>query len=223
MRVALWRAGVVATFLITSPVFANTDIPCEVSAYYTPALGQEDFESAIAMNGRGTHGADGTAVYEGMLSASKTYDFGTKIFIPGLGVGAVHDRGGAVTGNKIDVWMGYGAEGKKRALQWGRKTLTCVIAENKDIAETITFDTSSKKFTKNLEIGDKGSFVEEMQLFLAEQGVFHETNFGYFGPKTEKAVFDFQKEHGIVKSMDDEGAGMWGPKTRAAANKAVKK
>lgn len=31
-----------------------------------------------------------------MIAAPKSYDFGTQIFFPGLGVGSVQDRGGAI-------------------------------------------------------------------------------------------------------------------------------
>ena len=60
-----------------------------------------------------------------MLAAPKTYPFGTRVMIPGLGVGEVHDRGGAILARKgydrIDVWMGRGEEGLSRALNWGAR------------------------------------------------------------------------------------------------------
>ena len=102
----------------------------EVSAYYSPLPNQEkyvcgSYEEDLKMNGDGEYGADGTPVYVGMISAPTKYSFGTKIFIPGLGVGTVHDRGGAIYSSKgydrLDIWMGYGDEGRKRALRWGRR------------------------------------------------------------------------------------------------------
>ena len=99
-----------------------------VTAYYSPLPNQSfyirgTYEADIRLNGRGTNGADGTEVYVGMLAAPRTYPFGTRVKIPGLGVGEVHDRGGAILAHKdydrIDVWMGHGEEGLARALNWG--------------------------------------------------------------------------------------------------------
>lgn len=111
-----------------------------VTAYYSPLPNQSkyslgNYEAEIRMNGRGTNGADGTEVYPGMLAAPVNYPFGTKIFLPGLGVGEVHDRGGAIVnaGNRgehydrIDVWMGRGEGGLARALSWGKRNVEAVI------------------------------------------------------------------------------------------------
>lgn len=86
------------------------------------------------MNGRGVAGADTTPVYDGMLAAPKTYAFGTKIYLPSLGIGTVHDRGGAIIAkadyDRIDVWMGYGDEGLTRALNWGMRMIEGTIYPN---------------------------------------------------------------------------------------------
>ncbi len=101
-----------------------------VSAYYSPLPNQSfyirgSFEADKRLNGNGTNGADGTQVYVGMLAAPRSYAFGTKIKVPGLGVGEVHDRGGAILAKKnydrIDVWMGKGEAGLARALNWGMR------------------------------------------------------------------------------------------------------
>jgi peptidoglycan hydrolase-like protein with peptidoglycan-binding domain/3D (Asp-Asp-Asp) domain-containing protein len=114
-----------------------------VSAYYSPLPGQSHYVTGsysgdIRLNGRGTNGADGTPVYAGMIAAPKTYSFGTKLYIPGIGMTAVHDRGGAIVkavGNgesgprydRLDVWMGYGDKGLTRALQWGMRTINSTV------------------------------------------------------------------------------------------------
>ena len=101
-----------------------------VTAYYSPLPNQDfyirgSYEADIRLNGRGTNGADGTEVYVGMLAAPRTYPFGTRVKLPGLGVGEVHDRGGAILAHKdydrIDVWMGHGEVGLARALNWGAR------------------------------------------------------------------------------------------------------
>jgi len=65
--------------------------------------------------------------FDGMLAAPRTYAFGTRVKIPGLGVGEVHDRGGRINAYKshdrIDVWMGRGEEGLSRALNWGARLI----------------------------------------------------------------------------------------------------
>lgn len=143
-------AGVLAftTLLITSPFAFGQEalvvVPYEqtfiISAYYSPKPNQSvyfrgSFEADRRLNGNGTHGADGTPVYVGMLAGPKSYAFGTKLAIPGLGVGAVHDRGGAIVDagvrrnkyDRIDVWMGEGEAGLARALTWGMRTVTATV------------------------------------------------------------------------------------------------
>jgi 3D (Asp-Asp-Asp) domain-containing protein len=48
---------------------------------------------------------------------------GTRLTIPGYGVGIAADTGGAVQGNTIDVWFPTQA----LALQWGRRVVTVTI------------------------------------------------------------------------------------------------
>lgn len=122
-------------FILIVPVTADGSIPMEkrkllVTAYYSPLPNQDfyirgSYEADIRLNGRGTNGADGTQVFAGMLAAPRTYPFGTRVKIPGLGVGEVHDRGGAILAGKdydrIDVWMGSGEDGLSRALNWGAR------------------------------------------------------------------------------------------------------
>jgi len=115
-----------------------------VSAYYSPLPGQRfymrgSYEADIRLNGRGTNGADATEVYVGMLAAPRTYPFGTQVKIPGLGVGVVHDRGGAIYSGKnydrIDVWMGEGEEGLSRALNWGMRLVEGQVSFEKNVWE----------------------------------------------------------------------------------------
>jgi len=60
------------------------------------------------------------------IAAPKRYPFGTKMIIPGYNNGRpveVKDRGGAIKGNKIDLFFGDkdGVSGHQRALNWGRQ------------------------------------------------------------------------------------------------------
>lgn len=111
-------------FSLVSPVFASAaDAPENkrfiVTAYYSPLPDQSfylrgSYEADLKLNGNGTHGASGKPVYPGMLAGPKTYAFGTKVYLEGLGVGTVDDRGGAIVSSgsrgydadRLDIWMG---------------------------------------------------------------------------------------------------------------------
>lgn len=59
------------------------------------------------------------------VAASSNYAFGTQIEIQGMGIYTVEDRGGAITGNKIDVYFNSHSE----ALAFGRKQLQIRIVK----------------------------------------------------------------------------------------------
>lgn len=60
------------------------------------------------------------------LACPPAFPFGTKIRIDGMGEFRCEDRGGAIKGNKMDIYM----ETKKEAFAFGRRTLTAqVISE----------------------------------------------------------------------------------------------
>lgn len=48
---------------------------------------------------------------------------GSKVYVPGYGMAIAADKGSAVKGNKIDVFI----PNKQRALQWGNKTITVKV------------------------------------------------------------------------------------------------
>ena len=132
-----------------------------ISAYYSPLPCQSryatgSYEGDIRLNGNGTNGADGTEVYPGMIAAPKTYAFGTKMDIAGIGLVAVHDRGGAIKPSngqegvydRLDIWMGFGDKGLTRALNWGKRTMNVVVyGVNPSIQEQIAlgdYDSSER-------------------------------------------------------------------------------
>ena len=71
--------------------------------------------------------ASGTSARWGVVAAdTRTLPFGTQFTINGHFSGTtftVEDRGGAVKGNKIDIWFSSHAE----ALRWGRRTITITL------------------------------------------------------------------------------------------------
>ena len=62
--------------------------------------------------------ASGTDARLGTVAADTSkLPLGTLVFVPGFGWGRVEDRGGAITGDKLDLWF----EDHDKALQWGRR------------------------------------------------------------------------------------------------------
>lgn len=53
----------------------------------------------------------------------KVIPLGSKVYVPGYGEAIAGDKGSAVRGNKIDVFI----SNKQRALQWGSKTVTIKV------------------------------------------------------------------------------------------------
>lgn len=231
--------------VISSPAMANLEPGINktfvVSAYYSPLPNQTayvrgSYDADRVLNGNGIAGADGTAVKPGMLAAPKSYPFGTKIYIPGLGKGTVHDRGGVILAyenyDRIDVWMGYGDEGRIRALNWGMRKIEGKIMEP-STPDTIDFPnitppagiykTGSSSVGKSLWKGSKGDSVKELQNFLASEGFFYGAATGFFGERTKTAVVEFQKTYSIISSEKSVGAGVYGPKTRAKLGKITEK
>jgi rare lipoprotein A len=76
------------------------------------------------MNGKGIT-ANGEKVLEGQtIAADSSIPFGTQIYIPELGkTFTVTDRGGGITGNRLDMYM----ESRKDALKFGTRELEVQI------------------------------------------------------------------------------------------------
>lgn len=216
------------------------------TAYYSPLPDQAyyltgSYESEIRLNGRGTNGADGTEVYPGMLAAPKSYPFGTQIFIDGLGLGTVHDRGGAIvpagerghSHDRIDIWMGKGEAGLARALQWGKRTVEATVYF--DGGQSGGFDFSSvpqiplKRLPKApppaeriLTLGARGDEIITLQKDLTELGFYANEITGYYGELTRAAVFRFQLDAGVLGNAETKGAGDFGPRTSAALTERLR-
>jgi 3D (Asp-Asp-Asp) domain-containing protein len=74
-------------------------------------------QKAVGQTAWGTHAAYGT------VAADASLPFGTIVYIPGYGYGRVEDRGGAITGDKLDLWFPTHGVAK----QWGRKKMAVKI------------------------------------------------------------------------------------------------
>lgn len=191
-----------------------------LTAYYSPLPDQCCYikgseEADKTLNGQGTHGADGTAVYPGMLAAPPSYAFGTRIVLPGIGTMTVHDRGGAIQelekAHRLDVWAGHGEEGLARALEFGVKRIrgrvyppeTVQPRESMDLAHLPAPVDQLRPYivAENMlvsaqpALGEKGMTVLQMQEHLKTLGYFTANISGYFGEQTGKALAAFQKEY----------------------------
>jgi 3D (Asp-Asp-Asp) domain-containing protein len=103
------------------PTFRTIDM--EVTAYCpcTKCCGSQ--AQGITASGKHVSHNDGQFV-----AADKRFAFGTKLIVPGYAGGKiveVQDRGGAIKGNKLDVYFPTHPE----ALKWGRQKLTVTVIE----------------------------------------------------------------------------------------------
>ncbi len=68
--------------------------------------------------------ASGTKAKRGTIAAdTSVFPFGTRMRIPGYGDGVVEDRGGAIKGNKIDLFF----KTHRQALEWGRRSVVVEV------------------------------------------------------------------------------------------------
>ncbi len=147
------------------------------SAYYSPLPCQEKYATGsyagdIRLNGSGVNSADGTPVYPGMIASPSKYAFGIKMYIPGIGITAVHDRGGAIVtaGNRgqeydrLDIWMGYGDKGLKRALNWGKRDVDVTVY---GISDAVEEDVSLWGYTPDEAIPNE-CVMEEWEAIITE-------------------------------------------------------
>lgn len=64
--------------------------------------------------------ASGGKARAGTVAAdTSVLPFGTCVFVPGFGWGRVEDRGGAVSGARLDLWF----DDHEKARRWGRRRL----------------------------------------------------------------------------------------------------
>ena len=220
-----------------------------VTAYYSPLPDQEyysmgNYEAEVILNGQWIAGASGRSVFSWMLAAPGGYSFGTKIYLEWLGVWSVEDRGWAIVPagergykhDRIDVWMGYGDEGLRRAMYWGKRTIPGYIVQ-RNTNVTLNYHTIAapswavkgfKKqdytpkavklpsiFETSISAESNTKLITKLQSVLSELG-YLDTDYasGEYDDTTKSAVLDFQLETWVVPSKDVLGATMYGPMTR---------
>lgn len=91
----------------------------------TPRSGRRLTVRATAYALPGTT-ATGVGVRFGIIAVDpRVIPLGTRLYVPGYGEGIAADTGGAVRGNRIDVWLPSEAQ----AEEWGVKTITITILD----------------------------------------------------------------------------------------------
>jgi len=235
----------ILSFLVASAMLANHGIatipkvkanfePYQrtfiVTAYYSPLPDQNFYVTGSLagdkrLNGNGTHGADGTPVYPGMIAAPGTYAFGTRISCPGYSDGEIHDRGGAIVKagvrnnahDRLDFWAGHGDEALKTALYWGKRTLTCTVyPPNHSPAEQYVNlpQGNLSNFAKNF-LKKPSSAIVSAPVSTEIPARYKQLleNLGY-NPEDKASRVAFQMRHQIIDSETDPSAGNIGPNTK---------
>lgn len=225
----------VAVLACVAPALAvgtGTSLPREqefiITAYYSPKPGQCCYvrggeRADKVLNGQGTHGADGTPVYPGMIAAPSSYAFGTVVALPGIGRFTVHDRGGAINelpdgGHRLDIWVGEGEEGLARALAFGVRRVRGTVYEKGGFQPKERFSLESfpavlarlepflvrgqDLLAVEVKDGDRGLSVETLQRSLKTLGFFDHPVTGLFGPVTQQALARFNTAFGLSEPSD---------------------
>lgn len=228
--------GILIAFLsLVAPVMAvsvSRHLPREqefiLTAYYSPLPGQccyvkGGYRADKILNGEGTHGADGTPVYPGMIAAPSTYAFGTVVVLPGIGRFTVHDRGGAITeleggAHRLDIWVGDGEEGLARALAFGVRRVRGTVYEvggfqPQDYFSLESFPAVLERLQPflvrgqdllyvSVKTGDRGLSVSMLQRALRQLGYFDQPPTGLFGTVTQDALVRFNAAYGLSDPSD---------------------
>ena len=183
-----------------------------------------------------------------MLAGPKTYAFGTKVYLEGLGVGTVDDRGGAIVSSgsrgydadRLDIWMGQGEEGLRRALSWGKRSVMGNIIAKEEVPADASLDISKVKIVKisselqntlsKVSVPEKkeldifsisvGKYtvpekIKELQTILSQLSYYTGDIDGKYSRTLIDAIYDFQIESQVISSRENLGAGYYGIKTRA--------
>ncbi len=197
------------------------------TAYYSPLPWQSfylrgNYEAEKALNGNGTHGASGKAVFTGMVAAPKTYEFWTRLDFQWMGIWIVEDRGGAIvsageknqTYDRIDIWMGYGEAGLHRAMIWGKRKVKATITGNteKKIFDFMDIDTGKIDLSQFPSVWVALSWPLDATVL----GKFADLGYTLDGWNVKEMIVSFQIDHNIITSEKDDGAWVYGPRTRAS-------
>jgi len=199
--------------LAVSPTYADDcqDGDYVLSAYYSPLPGQNHYAtgtyaSDIVLNGGGIITASGEYVSDipyAFVAAPGCFEFGDILQVQDLGYFKVLDRGGAIKGNRLDVWVGSGNSGLTTALNFGKKTLfvkkVSGISDEDLVNSYKILDQqllnlpkngiyNPLEFMHNLSLGDEGYFVSIVQQLLKDVGLYSQEITSVFDNNTQEAL-----------------------------------
>ena len=219
--------------LIPSFAFAEdcNDGDYVLSAYYSPLPGQNyyatgSYASEIVLNGGGIITASGRYVDEipyAFVAAPPCFEFGEIIQVENLGYFKVLDRGGAIKGNRLDVWVGYGNEGLNTALNFGKKSFfirkVSGITDDQLLESYDNLDSSlvslpkngvynPLEFVSNLKLGDEGYFVGVVQQFLKDLGLYDKSVTFEFDQYTQDSLNLFKDNFSKIKNDKHPDTGL---------------
>lgn len=204
-----------------------------VSAYYSPLPGQERYATGtytgdIRLNGGGVTTASGVKVADApgaFLAAPSCFEFGEIVELAGMGNYIILDRGGAIKGKRLDLWLGYGDEGLNAALQWGKRSASLIsLGKDADVelAEKAAWVLPEKKsylkkvpdnpfeLLRDLEVGDSGASIEVLQQLLKDLNYYTGEVDGYFNIETKKALLDMEEDQDDLVEIDLSPLGRLG-------------
>ena len=210
-----------------------------VTAYYSPKSWQafyykDSFEAEKALNWEWLHWASWKWVFNGMLAAPSSYDFGWLLYFPTLGwVWEIADRWWAIVQaweqwqsyDRIDVWMWAGELWLVKALVFWKQTITgyyCDAATvkakwikakvwfNLDAIPIQKYFFDSTLFIQELKYDRTDVWVYKLQEYLIKFGYMKKKT-GYFGSETKNALCRYQVARGLSTW---KYCGTFGSKTR---------
>lgn len=191
-----------------------------VTAYYSPKSGQaiyykDTYEAEKILNWEWLYGASWKPVFNGMLAAPSSYDFGGLIYFPTLGwVWEIADRWWAIVHaweqwqnyDRIDIWMWTGELWLVKALVFGKQTITwyycdATTVKAKKIKTKVWFNLElipiqkyffdSTLFLQELKYGRNDVWVYKLQEYLMKFGYMDKKTW-YFGWETKNALCKYQ-------------------------------
>jgi peptidoglycan hydrolase-like protein with peptidoglycan-binding domain/3D (Asp-Asp-Asp) domain-containing protein len=203
-----------------------------ISAYYSPVPGQAryatgTYEGDIRLNGGGVTTASGVKVADApgsFVAGPPCFTFGTILEIDDLGAHVVLDRGGAIKGNRLDIWMGYGDVGLANALSWGKRPVFVRLVSGELSVSSFNYNIGKStlktyqevksndpfEFLRGLAFGDTGEDVARLQQMLKDTGFFRSEVNGVYDNNTKLAVESFNLSAGVLKNGDLNRAGRFG-------------
>ena len=191
-----------------------------VTAYYSPKSWQafyykDTFEAEKVLNGEWLYWASGKWVFNGMLAAPTSYDFGGLLYLPSLWwIWEIADRWWAIVHaweqwhsyDRIDVWMWTWELWLVKALVFGKQTITWYYCDaatvkakwiktkvgfNLDLIPIQKYFFDSTLFLQELKYDRTDVWVYKLQEYLMKFGYMNKKTW-YFWWETKNALCKYQ-------------------------------